>query len=110
MAIRGKHVAAIAASTMVAIGIAAPVFADAAKGEQVYKSHQCSMCHKIIGAGGKKGPALDGVGSTRDALWLSKYLMNPKSMIPKGTMPPAKVTPDEMKDLVDYLETLKSAK
>jgi len=85
-------------------------FADAARGEQVYKSHQCSMCHKVNGLGGKKGPALDDVGAKRDAAWLEKYLMNPKSMIPKGTMPPAKVTPAELKDLVDYLETLKGAK
>ena len=31
-------------------------------------------------------------------------------MIPKGTMPPAKVTPGELKDLVDYVETVKSTK
>ena len=86
------------------------VFADTAKGEEVYKTHQCSMCHKVNGAGGKKGPDLSAVANTRDAAWLTKYLKNPKAVIPKGTMPPAKVTPAELKDLVDYLETLKGAK
>ena len=96
----------------VALAVTAPraVFADAAKGEQVYKSHQCSMCHKVNGSGGKKGPDLSSAGTQRDAEWLTKYLVNPKSMLPKGTMPPAKVTPAELKDLVDYLETLKGAK
>ena len=86
------------------------VLADAAKGEPVYKSHQCSMCHKVNGSGGKKGPDLSAVGTQRDAEWLEKYLVNPKSMLPKGTMPPAKVTPAELKDLCDYLQTLKGTK
>lgn len=110
MSIRGRHVAAVAASIIVSIGSVAPAFADAAKGEQIYKSHQCSMCHKVNGFGGKKGPDLSAVGTARDGAWLEKYLMSPKSMIPKGTMPPAKVTPAELKDLIDYLETLKGAK
>ena len=89
---------------------AAPAFADGATGEQVYKDKQCSLCHKINGSGGKKGPALDTVGDTRDAAWLKKYLVDPKSMMPKGTMPPAKVSTAELKDLVDYLGTLKGGK
>jgi cytochrome c2 len=87
-----------------------PVVADAAKGADVYKTHQCAMCHKVNGSGGKKGPDLSGVGTARDAQWLEKYLVNPKSMIPKGTMPPAKVTPAELRDLVDYLGTLTRGK
>lgn len=110
MSSRGKIVAAVAGTIIVTVGSMTPAFADAARGEQIYKSHQCSMCHKINGSGGKKGPDLSAVASTRDAAWLSKYLVNPKSMIPKGTMPPAKVTPDEVRDLIDYLETLKGAK
>lgn len=83
-----------------------PAFAEAAKGEQVYKAKQCSLCHKINGSGGKQGPDLSDVGTKRDAEWLQKYLVNPKSVVPKGTMPAAKVTPDELRDLIDFLETL----
>jgi cytochrome c2 len=85
-------------------------YADAEKGQEVYKSHQCAMCHKINGAGGKKGPALDAVGTTRDAAWLEKYLTNPKSVIADGTMPPAKVSRGELKNLIDYLQALKAAR
>lgn len=74
------------------------------------KRERCSMCHKISGSGGKKGPDLSAVGNARDAQWLLKYLVNPKSMIPKATMPPAKVTSGELKDLIEYLESLKSEK
>lgn len=93
--------------TVFGLGGAVRAFADAAKGEEVYKTHLCSLCHKVNGSGGKKGPDLTAVANTRDAAWLSKYLVNPRSMIPKGTMPPAKVTPAELGDLVNYLETLK---
>ena len=110
MRIRGTVLAAAAGGLVFSLTAAAPAFANAARGAELYKSHQCSMCHKVNGSGGKKGPDLSAVGTARDAAWLSKYLMNPKSMIPNGTMPPAKVTPDELKDLIDYLETLKGAK
>ena len=101
---------AIAVSGILLVASPRPALADAAKGAEVYKTHQCAMCHKVNGVGGKKGPDLSEVGTARDAQWLEKYLLNPKSLIPKGTMPPAKVTPAELRDLVDYLETLKGAK
>ena len=101
---------AIAVSGGLVIAWQRPALADAAKGAEVYKTHQCAMCHKVNGSGGKKGPDLSAVGTTRDAQWLEKYLVNPKSMIPKGTMPPAKVTPAELHDLIDHLEMLKGGK
>lgn len=41
-----------------ALAIASPraALADAAKGAEVYKMHQCAMCHKVNGSGGTKGP------------------------------------------------------
>ena len=95
-----------------ALAIASPraALADAAKGAEVYKMHQCAMCHKVNGSGGKKGPDLSAVGTARDAQWLEKYLLDPKSMMPKGSMPPAKVTTAELHDLCDHLETLKAGK
>ena len=105
-----KRITAIALAAAFAAGAPPAAFADAAKGEQVYKTAQCAFCHKVNGSGGKKGGDLSAVGRQRDAVWLKKYLVNPKSMIPEGTMPPVKVTPDELKDLIEYLETLKAAK
>ena len=101
-----RWIAATAVSTIAALVSPRTAWADAAKGVEVYKSHQCAMCHKVDGVGGKKGPDLS-AGSENDRQWLEKYLMNPKSMLPKGTMPPAKVTQAELHDLIDYLESLK---
>jgi nitric oxide reductase subunit C len=101
---------AIAVSGVLVVASPRAALADAAKGAAVYKTHQCAMCHKVNGMGGKKGPDLSVVGAARDARWLEKYLVNPKAMIPKGTMPPAKVTPAELRDLIDYLATLKGGK
>ena len=103
-------ITAIAVGGIFVVASPRPALADAAKGAEVYKAKQCAMCHKVNGAGGKKGPDMSAVGTARDAQWLEKYLLDPKSMIPKGTMPPAKVTPTELRDLIDYLETLKGGK
>lgn len=105
-----KRMTIIALGAVFVAGASRPAFADAAKGAQLYRARQCSMCHKVNGSGGKKGPDLSAIGRQRDAEWLATYLVNPKSMIPKGSMPPAKVTPAELKDVVEYLETLKGAK
>ena len=101
---------AIAVGGIFVVASPRPALADAAKGADVYKTHQCAMCHKISGSGGKKGPDLSAAGTQRGGQWLEKYLVNPKSMASKGTMPPAKVTPGELHDLIDYLETLKGGK
>jgi cytochrome c2 len=97
-------------SAMVPIALAvAPVAAsgDKVKGEQVYKEAKCSVCHKISSAGGKMGPDLTKVGTTRDLAWLAKYLANPKAENPKNKMPPVKAKGAEMDDLIAYLLSLK---
>lgn len=101
-----------AVAIAVALGTAQPraAQADAAKGEAVYKSQPCSLCHKINGSGGKNGPDLSTVGDRRTAEWLADYLVDPKKIIPKSKMPPAKVTPAELEDLVEYLRSLKTGK
>lgn len=106
----GRIMTAMSLGGILFVASPRPVLADAAKGAEVYTTHQCAMCHKVNGVGGKKGPDLSTVGTARDQQWLEKYLLNPKAMIPKGTMPAAKVTPTELHDLIDHLETLKGGK
>ena len=105
-----RLVAALAVGGALVVTVPRAVAADATKGADVYKTHQCAMCHKVNGAGGKLGPDLSAVGTKRDAKWLEKYLPNPKAVNPKTKMPPAKVTAEELRDLIDYLGTLKSGK
>jgi nitric oxide reductase subunit C len=83
--------------------------AGADEGKALYET-KCKVCHSVGGAGGKmadKGGALDGVGSKRDAAWLTKYLTDPKSAMPDAKMPKIKMTESEMADYVAYLLTLK---
>jgi mono/diheme cytochrome c family protein len=80
---------------------------DPEKGQKVYAAQKCSICHKINAIGGKLGPDLDGVGTKRDAAWLAKYLVNPKTTDPKNKMPAVKVKGPDLDDLVAYLLTLK---
>jgi cytochrome c2 len=81
---------------------------DPVKGLKVYADMKCSLCHKIGTTGGKLGPDLSKVGSTRDAAWLTKYIPNPKAMDPKFKMPIQKVAGQKLTDLVAYMLTLKA--
>ena len=92
---------------------ASPVHAagdQVSAGLEVYKTQRCSMCHKVNGAGGKNGPDLSSVGTTRDAAWLKAYLVNPKAENPKNKMPPVKASAADLDALVSYLRSLKAGK
>lgn len=90
---------------------------EAARGELVYRKNNCSACHRIWDLGGSKGGPLDGVGSRRDPDWLTRYLSsdNPQVMLPSTQkkiyqMPSfaAMIQPDDLKDLVAFLASLKA--
>lgn len=92
---------------MVATAGVAPAGAD--EGKALYEQ-KCKVCHSIGGQGGKmaeKGGPLDGVGTKRDAAWLTKYLTDPKSAMPDAKMPKIKMTEAELADYVAYMLTLK---
>jgi nitric oxide reductase subunit C len=83
--------------------------AGADEGKALYEQ-KCKVCHSIAGQGGKmadKGGSLDGVGTKRDAAWLTKYLTDPKSAMPDAKMPKMKMTESELADHVAYMQTLK---
>ena len=98
---------------MVALAVLGAVGALPARGNAgapASYDKKCKLCHSIAGEGGKqadKGGPLDGVGSKRDAAWLEAYFRDPKSKIPDAKMPKLKYTDDEMKELVDYMLSLK---
>ena len=77
-------------------------------GEAVFRAQGCSACHKLNGVGGDIGPDLTHVGSTRPPDWIKQQLENPRSHFPNSPMPSfAKLSPKDMKDLVDFLSSLK---
>ncbi len=107
--VRTRNLCSLGFSLLMTLLVPALAYADAAQGKAVYTKLRCSMCHKVEGSGGKKGPDLSDVGMRRDAAWLRKYLPNPKSADPKATMPPVKASPEDLDHLIDYLLTLKGS-
>ncbi len=67
----------------------------------------CVACHAVGGAGGRVGPALDGVGSKFDTAYLHKWLADPTAVKPGTAMPRLPLSEGEREELVRYLSALK---
>jgi quinoprotein glucose dehydrogenase len=90
---------------------------DAERGRQVvnYNSAaQCLRCHMIEGTGGHAAPGLAGVANRYDRKGLLASLIDPNASVAPGFGPvsamPAMgtvLTPREVRDVVEYLSTLK---
>jgi len=94
----------------------APSSASSRAGEVLYTKMDCATCHSINGAGGKVGPALDGVGARRTVQFMVGHITEPQKHAenlpmdhPDGAMMPAtNATAGEIAQIVDYLLTLPS--
>ena len=88
------------------------------RGQQVFLSSACVMCHAINGtpAGSNIGPNLTHIGSqktiaagtlqnTRDNL--SAWITNSQNIKPGNHMPPNNLSSDDLQALIDYLQSLK---
>jgi len=77
-------------------------------GRQVYDVQGCEGCHAIAGRGGNGGPDLSDVGSRLSRDQLRQVIQDIKSG-KRTTMPQLAggTTDEQIKDLVDYLATLK---
>ena len=90
--------------------------------------NQCKACHKTVSGKNAVGPSLFGVynakagyaegykystnllnsGLTWDEANLSKFIMDPKGTVPGNKMAMHGIKkPGEVKDLIDYLKTLR---
>lgn len=47
----------------------------------------CLACHALGDRGEKKGPRLEHIGATRDAVWIGEYLGDPQRFAPGSEMP-----------------------
>lgn len=87
------------------------------RGQEVFASHSCVLCHTIRGtqAGSKVGPDLTHVGSrrmiaaaslpnTRGAL--GGWITDPQRIKPGVRMPPNTLQPDDLQALITYLQSL----
>lgn len=82
----------------------APDFAVA--GALIFQKNACGACHAINGAGGKIGPALNGLANRRNEAWVIEHFENPKKLSPGTPMPPYKFSNTDMQNEVSYLFTL----
>ena len=91
---------------------------DAARGEEIFTKHEvaaCSRCHVVDGKGGAVGPALDTLATRKGADYIRRSLLEPNADIAEGyplkisPMPPIGLllTPQEIEDVLAYLQTLK---
>lgn len=97
---------------------ARPADATLQRGQQVFMTSPCVMCHTIAGtqAGSNVGPNLTHVGgrSTIAAATLanttghlSGWVSDAQGVKPGSRMPPNNLTPDDLQALVAYLQSLK---
>jgi cytochrome c oxidase subunit 2 len=88
-----------------------------AAGEQVFMRSSCAGCHTVRGteAQGTKGPDLSDFGTRRtlgavaaenNTANLAGWIANSQSIKPGNLMPPVQLEPDELLNLVEYLEGL----
>lgn len=79
----------------------------AAKGKHIFEGQSCNACHGDGGVGTAAGPALVGIGSKLSADQVSAFIKDPSAKAKAGGMPTADLSPDDLKTLVAYLESLK---
>jgi mono/diheme cytochrome c family protein len=79
-------------------------------GRQFYDAQGCEACHSIGGKGGSGGPDLTGVGTRLSRDQLMQLMQSLKSG-KNDKMPPlpADTTDEQIKNLVDYLTTLRGS-
>ena len=87
---------------------------DAKKGETVYGAQKCMTCHAISGKGTKNNP-LDGIGAKLSADEIKHWIVDPIDAAAKAKStkkPPmpnrySKLPPDDINNLVAYIQSLK---
>jgi cytochrome c oxidase subunit 2 len=95
-----------------------PTSAAALRGKQLFEGGPCALCHAIAGteADAHSGPDLTHLASRpqlaagalpNDREHLAAWLADPQKHKPGTNMPDPRLRPQEIADLVAYLETLK---
>ncbi len=72
----------------------------------IYRESQCGACHVVNGTGEETGPPLNGVGQRRTSEWLEAHFRNPQKFDPQSVMPAYDFPADDMKAIVDYMQSL----
>jgi cytochrome c oxidase subunit 2 len=95
-----------------------PTDSIAKRGKEVFLSMPCASCHTIGGtkAGGHVGPPLTHIASQstlaaasypNNTGYLTAWIVDPQSLKPGANMPQNVLSPQDLRALVHYLQTLK---
>ena len=112
---RGPLLAAVAAVAIVAGGGWGWSWWDARRvppgppqeaGRILFSKKSCVRCHRIAGIGGRMGPDLTVLSLRRSPEWLERYIQDPRAVKPDARMPRPKLTPEQRRAVIAYLETL----
>ncbi|RJR32717.1 MAG: cytochrome c [Deltaproteobacteria bacterium] len=94
------------ALVLLLLGIAASAWAqgDAAKGKAIVEKKKCAVCHK---AGSKEGKPMEELAGTHNDAHLKGSITDPKKFIkPDIKMPAAKLSDQELQDVIAYLRSI----
>jgi cytochrome c oxidase subunit 2 len=97
---------------------ASPTTASQQRGQQVFLTSTCVMCHAVNGtpAGSNIGPNLTHVASRNtiaaatlpnDREHLAQWVTDSQTVKPGNRMPPNSLAPDDLQALLDYVQSLK---
>jgi mono/diheme cytochrome c family protein len=79
----------------------------AAKGKTVFEGQSCNACHGDGGVGTAAAPALIGIGAKVSPDQVAEIFRHPTAKMTAGGMPPVDLSPDDLKALIAYVESLK---
>jgi ubiquinol-cytochrome c reductase cytochrome b subunit len=77
-----------------------------AQGKKIYQSNGCYACHGQGAVGTSFAPKLTGIGQTYSTTQFENLFKNPLPKMNAGGMPHFKFTPDQVKALRSYLDSL----
>lgn len=80
------------------------ITADVDAGKQVWHKYDCIGCHTILGNGSYFAPDMTKVVERKPKDYLKRFLMDPKSVNPKASMPKLGLSSDETDKLIAFLD------
>ncbi len=73
------------------------------KGKQILRESRCVTCHAFEGKGGNIGPDLAKVASKLHPDWITRWIKNPRKILPITVMPDYGFSNQEARDLTAFL-------
>jgi nitric oxide reductase subunit C len=80
------------------------ITADVDAGKQVWHKYDCIGCHTILGNGSYFAPDMTKVAERKPRGYLKQFLMDPRAVNPRATMPKLGIASDEAEKLITFLE------